>query len=64
MARIEENDVMIDFYLSPSLLQKEILNQYQQLGEDKRKEETLLTFLEDRFLMEIRSQGKNRHLSA
>lgn len=64
MALVKENDVMIDFYLSPTVLQKEILDQYQELAGRDRKRESLLHFVEERFITEIRSKSKSARLSA
>ncbi len=62
MAHVKENDVMIDFYLSPSLLQREILDQYQELAGSGKKRESLLDFLEERFITEISSKKANASL--
>lgn len=64
MARIKENAVMIDFYLCPTLLQKEILEQYQELAQDGKDRETFLTFIEEKYLVEIRSNTSSNQFTA
>jgi len=63
MAHVKEHDVMIDFYLSPSLLQKKILDTYQDLGARGEERESLLDYLEDRFITEIGSSEKTKRPS-
>lgn len=64
MAHVKENDVMIDFYLCPTLLQKKILDTYQNLGTRGEQRESLLDYLEDQFITEIRSNSKDKRPSA
>lgn len=64
MAHVKENDTMIDFYLCPTLLQKEILDKYQQLAANGKNRESLLNFLEAKFSAEIHSNREDDRLPA
>ncbi|MFT5701238.1 MAG: hypothetical protein ACI8ZB_004127 [Desulforhopalus sp.] len=55
MAYVKENDIMIDFYLSPSILQREILAEYQTLKTTNKNCESLVRFLEKKFKLQIMS---------
>jgi hypothetical protein len=64
MAHVKENDVMIDFYLCPSFLQREILHQYQSLSTDGNKRETLVDFLKETSFFEKISEKEHEHPTA
>ena len=53
MAHNKENDLMLAFYNASPLLQKQILNEYQHQIAQNNTRETLLSFLEERFRLEL-----------
>ena len=59
MAHVEENDLMIGFYLSSPILQREILDEYQSLIPEKQERKSLLHFLEEKFKIEAAARQKN-----
>lgn len=59
MAHIKENDLMLAFYLASPPLQKEILHQYQHLTSGHCMKKNLLTFLEEKFSLELTKKSNN-----
>ncbi len=48
MVKVEENDLMLDFYLAEPQLQQTILDEYRILKPGSKKIKNLLDFLKDK----------------